>query len=255
MLRITYYGISNFCIDHNGTRILVDPCFRDNPMTRVSPEDVRCDMVLVTHGGRDHLGDAAEILRCNPKARLYAPADVATHLLRQGLSAERAFRMVPGAARMDAGGTRLKAVQAVHISFTASDGGYLTGVPLGFILHLGAIRLYHPGDTCLFGDLRLIGELYQPNVMCVPIGMFPGAVTEMEPWEAAIAASWVHPRLCIPMHYDPNTQGDFPALFAAEIAQRMGDERPLVCHMPFDHTISLDEACVPTDALPWSAGA
>lgn len=242
MLRITYFGISNFLVEHNGTRILLDPCFEDNPMTGVRAKDVRCDLVLVTHGGKDHLGDAEEILRRNPAARLYAPADVATHLQRRGIEPERTFRMVPGATRQD-GDVRMKAVQAVHISFTRSDDLYLTGVPLGFILTLGPTRLYHTGDTCLFSDFRLIGDLYRPDVMCVPIGMFPGAVTEMEPWEAALAASWVHPRLCLPMHWDPVSQKDFPALFREELTVRTGEGGPAVCEIPFDHTAVLDEVC------------
>ncbi len=250
MLRISYFGISNFLVEHGGVRILIDPCFSENPMTSVRATDVPCDLVLVTHGGKDHLGDAVELMLANPGARLYAPADVATHALRHGVDSARTFRMVPGAQRED-GGVRIKAVQAVHISFTRSDDIYLTGVPLGFILTLGSLRLYHTGDTCLFSDFRLIGEFYKPDVMLVPVGKFPGAVTEMEPWEAAQAAAWVNPALCIPMHWDPLTQGDYPALFASELRTRAAADRPVVRQIPFDRAIALDEQGVVQGEGPW----
>ncbi len=252
MLRVTYFGISNFLLEYGGVRVLLDPCFKDNPMTSVSCGDVSCDIVLVTHGGKDHLGDAAEILRRNPSARLYAPADVVTHLLRQGIEAPRTFRMVPGALRSD-GDIGIKAVQAVHISFTRSDDVYFTGVPLGFVLSLGGTRFYHTGDTCLFSDFKLIGEFYRPNVMCVGIGMFPGAVTEMEPWEAAVAVSWVHPAICIPMHWDPVGQKGFPAQFREDLRDRTGSDMPGVLEIPFDHTVVLDTSHKVQSIAPWTA--
>lgn len=219
MISVTYFGISNFQIAWNNVSILIDPCFSANPMTGVEFNQPRCDLLLVTHGGSDHLGDSVEIMKVNPSAIAYAPADVATHLIRNGIDSKRIFRMVPGAIRRH-GEIEVKAVQAVHVSFIRSeDDVYLTGVPLGFIINLRGTKIYHTGDTCLFSDLKMIGELYSPDIMCVPIGMFPGAVTEMEPWEAARATYWVMPRQCIPMHFDPITQADNPAIFREELAK------------------------------------
>lgn len=211
---LKYLGVSAFEItDTIGRKYYIDPCFENNPTPVISIDEIdHAEAVIVTHGASDHMGQAVDILK-KTKATLFGPHDVCTHAISSGVAASRVRRMVTG-ARREMEGYSLKAVKAEHISFIHSFGTYLTGIPLGFIISItGAKSVYHAGDTAIFGDMKLIGKLYKPQIMLVPIGMFPGAMTEMDPEEASLAVSWVAPEIAIPMHFDPETQADFPVRF------------------------------------------
>ena len=86
---------------------------------------------------------------------------------------------------------------------------------LGYLVYVrDNFPVYHVGDSSIFGDFQLFGRLYRPKVMLTPIGMFPGAITEMDPREAAIATAMVGPEIAIPIHYDRVGQADYPEQFA-----------------------------------------
>ncbi|MGH2475088.1 MAG: metal-dependent hydrolase [Candidatus Limnocylindrales bacterium] len=204
---ITWYGHSCIRIDTAGGRtILIDPWFA-NPRSPLSVDAVdRCDLLLVTHGHFDHFGDALAL------ASRLRPTWPCIHELSLWLA-----RQLPGGADavigMNKGGTVEAAgvrVTMVHADHSAGDWDgdngttlYL-GDPVGFVIELeDGYRLLHAGDTELFGDMRLIGERYEPELAMLPIG---GHFT-MDPVGAAHAAELLGAQEIVPLHY-----GTFPIL-------------------------------------------
>ena len=227
--RFTWYG--HACVEvesPGGRRILFDPWFGNPRSTRSADSVTACDVLLVTHGHGDHLGDGVALA-----ARL-RPAWPCIHELSLWLS-----RRLPGGADqltgMNKGGTVEVAglrVTMVHAEHSAGDWSPDQGVPLylgepaGFVVTLeNGRRIYHAGDTDVFGDMALIGELHRPDVAFLPIG---GHYT-MDPRTAAKAVELLGVRTVVPIHY-----GTFPALagtpdqLRAELRARgLGDVRVL----------------------------
>jgi len=212
--RFTWYGHSCVLVESEaGTRILFDPWF-GNPRSPVPAESIdRCDVLLVTHGHHDHLGSApggiaeADSLAI---ARRTRPAWPAIHELGLWLESLDLGAEVIG---MNKGGTvevRGIRVTMVHADHSAGDVDTRTGIPTylgepaGFVVELeNGRRIYHAGDTAIFGDLRLIGELYKPDIAFLPIG---GHYT-MGPHGAARAVELLGVSTVVPIHY-----GTFPIL-------------------------------------------
>lgn len=107
-------------------------------------------------------------------------------------------------------GVKIKAVECRHVSFFRSGDVYLSGMPLSFIIYpKEGVRIYNAGDTALFSDMKLIGELYRPNIALIPIGGAPGPTggySHLPPNEAAMATQWIGPEFVIPTHYQPDTE-------------------------------------------------
>jgi L-ascorbate metabolism protein UlaG (beta-lactamase superfamily) len=213
---ITWFG--HACVEvltPGGKTILFDPWF-GNPRSPRSVESVvRCDLMLVTHGHHDHLGAAPGQVRTADAlaiARRTKPAWPCMHELSLWLEDRLAGAGV-GIIGMNAGGTveaaglRVTMVPAVHSAGDWSaegEGPLYLGEPVGFVVELeDGSRIYHAGDTTVFGDLRLIGELYRPNLAILPIG---GHYT-MGPREAALAVELLGVQEVMPVHY-----GTFPIL-------------------------------------------
>jgi L-ascorbate metabolism protein UlaG (beta-lactamase superfamily) len=202
----TWYGHSCYEVRTPGGRtVLIDPWF-GNPKSPRRPDEVTaCDVMIVTHGHDDHFGDAL------PIASRTRPAWPAIHELSLWLARNYAGKddvvgMNKGGT-VDARGIKVTLTHADHsagdIYGTAEVPIYL-GEPVGAVVELeNGFRFYFAGDTALFGDLRLIGELYRPEVAFLPIG---GHFT-MGPREAAMAAEWLGARHVVPIHY-----GTFPIL-------------------------------------------
>lgn len=221
MTKMIWYGISAVTITSpEGETLLIDPCFTDNPdapITHDALPDV--DVIAVTHGARDHFGDAIDIAK-RTGAMLLAPADVAMCTVKNGIPESQTRRMVPGGTRT-IGSFTIRAVKAEHISFTRCGDTVYSGVPLGYVVRLSdGHRIYHAGDTCLFSDMKLIRDLEHPDIALLPIGMFRGAVTELEPEEAAIAAEWIGADTVLPIHYDLVTQPDSPERLRRALTER-----------------------------------
>lgn len=186
MTKITWLGHAAFKIEIAGSTVLIDPWLEGNPTASVKPTDItRADIVYVTHDHQDHLGDAFQICK-RTKARFVATVELS------GLAQENGVENVVGlniGGGTQIGGVRIFIIQAFH---TASKGA-----PTGVIVEGGGKAVYHAGDTAVFGDMRLIGELYSPDVALMPIG---GYYT-MGPTEAAEAVKILEPKTVIPMHY------------------------------------------------------
>lgn len=219
MYQLSYYGVSAFHIGlSDGRGILLDPYLDFGP---VAPQHLpRVDLITISHGATDNIGSAFEVAKARD-CTVFAPPAVVEYAMMQGVSQERLFVMAQGAER-ELADVRVKAVAACHVSFIrAGSGRYLTDCPLGYIITLpDGLKVYHMGDTAIFGDLKLFGELYQPDVVLLPIGKFKGAITEMDPEEAALAACWLGAKRIIPMHYDPDTQPDHPDRLIRALAGR-----------------------------------
>ncbi|HEX8940729.1 MAG TPA: metal-dependent hydrolase [Candidatus Limnocylindrales bacterium] len=213
--RLTWYGHSCFqLVSPGGKTILFDPWF-SNPRSPRPPDEVdRCDILLVSHGHFDHFDDAPGI------ARRTGPTWPAIHeidlWLSHGAKAGDGTTVIGfnAGGTVDVDGIKVTMVPAIHSAgnWTVSAGNWTDqvdtalslGEAVGFVVELeDGLRLYFAGDTTVFGDMRIIGELYQPRLALLPIG---GHYT-MGPREAALAVELLGVPEVVPMHY-----GTFPIL-------------------------------------------
>lgn len=219
MYQLSYYGIANFRIQFgDGRNILIDPYFGLSGKTW---EDMpKIDYLVVSHGAGDHLGNSLDILK-RDKPTFIAGNGVLEYAKLKGAVTDNGFVMVYGAPRQF-DDIHFKTVFASHLSMISlGNGVFISDPPNGYIITLpDGLKVYHPGDTALFGDMKIIGELYKPDIMLLPVGMLPGAVTEMGPEEAAIAAEWIRPKVVVPIHYDIVNQKDYPDILREHLAVR-----------------------------------
>lgn len=192
-IRLMFHGHACFEIRAD-LNVLLDPFFRGNPSAKLLPEDVEPDVILVTHGHYDHLGDTVEIAQ-RTNCRVIAVHEIANYLKSRRVMAEG---MNVG-GRMNINGMSVVMTDANHSSSISDSGLRLYGGrAAGFILQINGCSIYHAGDTGIFGDMRLIGDIYRPDVALLPIG---GRYT-MDPEDAARAVAMIGPRIVIPMHYN-----------------------------------------------------
>jgi L-ascorbate metabolism protein UlaG (beta-lactamase superfamily) len=200
--QVTWLGHSAFhIVSPAGKVILIDP-WLDNPNAPRGARDINLvDLILVTHGHGDHLGNTVDIGH-RTNARVVAIHEVALYLQAQGLSRVEGINK-SGSVVLD--GITITMTQAEH-SGGMEPGGALQigGDPAGYVIRLeNGFAVYHAGDTGVFGDMRLIRELYAPDLAILPIG---GYFT-MGPVEAAKACELLRPRYIVGMHY-----GTYPIL-------------------------------------------
>jgi len=206
-----FYGISFLEIEvqgMQGSKVLVDPCITRNPLCPIKVEDVlEADIILVTHGAPDHMGDAIEIQK-RTGATLVSDPGVRVHALANGVSENKIIALLWGDF-IEVGGVRIQCVECRHLSFFKSKDTYISGLPLSFIIYPEeGTRIYNVGDSALFSDMKLIGELYRPNIAFVPIGGKPeltGGWAHMKPREASFCVQWVRPEIVVPTHFDPKS--------------------------------------------------
>lgn len=202
-VKITYLGHAAFrFISPKGVVLYVDPFLSGNPKTPPELKSVeKADLILVTHGHGDHLGDTLAIAE-KTNAKIVAMPELGRYLTRKG--AKQVIGMNKGGTYRSHG-IAITMVHAIHSSsVTEGDQVIYTGEPAGFIIRFeNGFALYHAGDTGLFGDMKIIGELYQPEVSILPIGSH----FTMDPREAAYAAKLLGSKYVIPIHY-----GTFPVL-------------------------------------------
>jgi len=191
---MTFMGHSAVNIQSNGTSILIDPYFTDNPQASAEASDVNADYIVVTHAHDDHLGDAIEIAkRCS--ATVVSTFEIVTYCSEEGC--EVCPMHIGGGADFPFG--RIKLTQAFHGSTTEIDGKMVTlGNPAGVVVSIGDKHVYHAGDTGLFGDMKLIGEDVPLDLALLPIGdRFTMGVKD-----AVKAAGFLQAKMAVPIHYD-----------------------------------------------------
>jgi L-ascorbate metabolism protein UlaG (beta-lactamase superfamily) len=211
---IRYLGVAAFEVTGPNGSILFDPFLTGSLSAPCGPDDLdRPDVILVSHPPIDHLGDAAEIaLRTG--ASVVCGADSRALLMERGVP-EGQIRHTIWGIRIRIGELLIRPVQCQHWSGTTlADGTRVPGFPLSFIVETEpGVRVYHSGDTAVFGDMRFIGELHRPTVGLLgcsqPYELLPEVYTgagevvtgEMDPDEAAIAAELLGVRYAVASHY------------------------------------------------------
>jgi len=200
-MRLTWLGHACFLLEGRRS-VLVDPFVPGGAITSEP------DLVAITHGHDDHLGEAVRLGR-----KTVAISEIAKYLRGKGLPVET--MNLGGTMVVD--GVEFTMTPAVHSSGLNAEGpGFYGGCACGFVIGMDGARVYHAGDTALFSDMKLIGELYRPDVALLPIG---GKFT-MGPREAMMAANYVGAGTVIPMHYST-----WPAILQDPLAFKHAIER------------------------------
>jgi L-ascorbate metabolism protein UlaG (beta-lactamase superfamily) len=204
MATLTWLGHAAFRFESDrGKRIYVDPFLSGNPKTPEAEQNPeRVDVIALTHGHGDHVGDTAALAAAFPDAEIVAQVELKKWLQSQGVD----VGAVPGINKggtQDVGGVRFTLVNAFHSSSSEEGGDYL-GEACGLVVRLEEGKsVYFAGDTCVFGDMQLIARIYRPDVAVLPIGDW----FTMGPEEAAVALELLGNPRCVPCHW-----GTFPLL-------------------------------------------
>lgn len=194
-MKISYHGHSVVKIQTEGKTILIDPFINGNSLTDLKVEDVKPDVILLTHAHNDHVGDTVELAKDNDSV-VVAPVELANYLGSLGID-------VVG---MNLGGSKgfdfgtVKYTKAFHSSsYTTDDGDVIYGgMPAGILFKAEGKTIYHAGDTELFGDMELIGARNRIDVAFLPIGDF----FTMGPEDAAYAAELLRAGTVVPIHFN-----------------------------------------------------
>ena len=200
---LTWLGHSAFMLGSDaGKRIYVDPFLSGNPKTpdeEKAPD--RVDVIAVTHGHGDHVGDAVELSKSFPDAHIVAQVELKGFLGKQGANVGELPGLNKGGST-EIDGITYGLVNAFHSS--SNDGEEYLGEACGIVIRFEDGRtIYFAGDTCVFGDMQLIRHLWEPDYAVLPIGDY----FTMGPREAAIAIDMLgNPRI-VPCHW-----GTFPLL-------------------------------------------
>ena len=210
---VLWLGQAAFRITTPGGRVLmVDPWLLANPKTPPEWKSLdavgKLDLILVTHAHADHFADAPALAKKN-EVPVWGPAGLNSSLVALGIlppALSPRFNKGGTLTPFGPGGPKITAVRAEHSSelthrnpATGKDEIHLGGEPLGFVIELeDGFRIYHMGDTALFGDMKLIGERLKPDLVLIPIG----GHFVMDPTDAAAAVrDYLKPKYAIPMHY------------------------------------------------------
>lgn len=223
--RLIFHGQSTFLVETDGGKtIYIDPWLEKNP---VCPPELKtprkADLICLTHGHFDHTGDVIPVFEANP-------CPVAGHMdLIRTINAE--YDLGAHATPMgkdgtvDFGGVQLTLTHAFHGGAYGPELKY-TGEPCGLILTFeDGKRLYHAGDTAVFGDMRIIAELYAPDLCCLPIG----DRATMGARQAALACELLEAKRVVPIHHSslPHLTGT-PEAFTEEVRKRGLDTEIIV---------------------------
>ncbi len=185
MVKITFLGHSAVRIDGVKT-IYIDPFLSDNPAAEISLDQIKtADIVIVTHNHADHIGDAYEICK-KTGAILIGIHEIAVEAENAGIQSEG----------MNIGGTIN--IEGVIINMVNANHSSLNGHPTGVVIEMEGVTIYHPGDTGLFGDMRIIGEFFAIDLAFLPIGDRYTMGTK----SAVKAVEYLKPKKVVPMHYD-----------------------------------------------------
>lgn len=214
-MEIRWLGHSAFeIITEEGLNILIDPFISNNSACQIPVEEFNPDIILVTHGHSDHLGDAMELSNKNnvPVAAIH---EISLFLSKQGINN---IGVNIGGSFIYRG-VKFTMLDAKHSSvLDIVEEPLPAGDAASFLITLeDGTKLFHAGDTGLFGDMKtIIGEIYKPDIALLPIG----DKFTMGPFEAALATRWIDSKVAIPMHYNtfPPIEQD-PSIYANFVSQ------------------------------------
>jgi len=195
MAKLIFHGHSTFSlVTSDGTRIVIDPWFEENPHTDLTVDDLGdVDYIFCTHGHSDHFADALPLARATG-ATLVSTFEIAMFAGEEGIENVHPMHIGGG---FDFPFGRVKMTAALHGGQVHGDEtGRWTTVPAGFLFHVDGTRLYHAGDTALLHDMRLLDGMV--DVALLPIG----DNFTMGPDDAVRALEFINPRIVVPMHYD-----------------------------------------------------
>lgn len=195
-MKITFHGHSCFVVETGGKTIAVDPFITGNPAAKIDAASLKVDYILLTHGHGDHVGDTVELAKRND-ALVIGNHEIATYFGWQGLKTHGLS--IGGKFAFDFGTVKLTpAFHGSSLEFDDRKEIVYLGQPAGILLKAEGKTVYFAGDTALFYDMKLIGELESVDIAMLPIG----DNYTMGPEEALLAAQWVKAKRVVPIHYN-----------------------------------------------------
>ncbi|MGB9695943.1 MAG: metal-dependent hydrolase [Ignavibacteria bacterium] len=190
-MKIIFHGHSFLQITNNKYSILIDPFISGNPLATTKAGNIKADYIILTHGHGDHIGDAIEIAKKN-SSTIIATFEIVQYAGKQGVQGHP--MNIGGAKDFSFGRVKLT---IAHHSSSFPDGSY-AGDPTGVLLTIDGITIYHAGDTGLFYDMKLIGEMNKIDYAFLPIGDdFTMGIDD-----AVKATEFLNAKVTIPMHYN-----------------------------------------------------
>jgi L-ascorbate metabolism protein UlaG (beta-lactamase superfamily) len=194
-MKISYHGHSVVKVQTEKHTIIIDPFITGNGLCDLNANTLSVDYILLTHGHNDHVGDTVALAKRND-ALVIAPNELADYLSAKGVRVHNMH--IGGSYVFDFG--KVKFTQAFHgSSFHEEDGTIVyTGMPAGILLTIEGQTIYHLGDTALFTDLKMYGDMNDIDVAFIPIG----DNFTMGPEDALVAADWVKAKIVVPIHYN-----------------------------------------------------